>query len=312
LSYAGPAVAYKTSQYNYYLAPNALSANVIYTGESSSNLNFVLANSPVTSNTGTTQYFTYTMPEITLPQSTSANANVVLALTNQSALLATPLYWVNNTNGVSGGDNNALAYESSTGTFVKAYTGFRTERGSEVGSISPTSVTYDMAKGVDTLQFLVGPSSSNVTTTSQKYGPYSVGQATNIPNVTVASVIGSCNFVQTSAGCTVSGVSNLTATPSVGSALTPVTLNTATTPLAVLDSQASNTSTLIVVGSKYVNSVAQQVFNQNPSLNASFTPSSVVVQAFGTNRILVAGFTAQQTVTAGNEFIQDLLTSAGK
>jgi hypothetical protein len=68
---------------------------------------------------------------------------------------------------------------------------------------------------------------------------------------------------------------------------------------------------LIVVGSKYVNSVANQIFSQNPSLASSFGPSSVIVQAFGTNRILVAGYTANQTVQAGNEFIQDLLTAAG-
>jgi len=90
-------------------------------------------------------------------------------------------------------------------------------------------------------------------------------------------------------------------------------LNTAVTPLAVLDSQANNASTLIVVGSKYVNSVAAQIFAQNPSFASSFGPTgpnSVAVTAFGTNRILVAGYSANQTVQAGNEFIQALLAAA--
>ncbi len=226
---------------------------------------------------------------------------------NQSSVAdPTPLYWLNQTNG----DNNAMTYTSSQGNPVKAVQGFRTERGSEVAAISPTSVTYDMAKAVDSLEFVVGPYSSAVSSTTKTYGPYGVGQATNIPNVTIAQVNASCSFSSTS--CSVTGLSNLTATPSVTSATTPVTLNTATTPLAVLDSNANQAATLIVVGSKYVNSVASQIFAQNPSLDSSFGPGSVIVQAFGTNRILVAGYTANQTVTAGNEFIQDLLTAAGQ
>jgi hypothetical protein len=89
-----------------------------------------------------------------------------------------------------------------------------------------------------------------------------------------------------------------------------VGLNTAAVPLAVLDSNANPASTLIVVGSKYVNSVAAQIFAQNPSLDSSFGPTSVVVSPFGTSRILVAGYTANQTVQAGNQFIQALLAQA--
>ena len=310
LTYAGPTVLYKTSQYNYYLAPNALTANVIYTEESASNVNFALSQQSVTSNTAVGTYFTYNMPLITQTQSTTANANVIVGITNSTGLLEGQPYWLNNTSGVSGGNNNAVVYQSSFGQNVKALAGFRDERGGEVASISTQSVVYDMPISVDTLQFLVGPSASNVTTKTQTYGPYSVGQATNIANVTIANVAGHCNFVQSTAGCTVTGTGSLTATPSVNSAITPVSLNTAQTPLAVLDSQASGTSTLVLVGSKFVNSVSGQVFEQNPSLNSTFAPGSVVVQAFGTNRILVAGYSANETVQAGNQFIQDLLTNA--
>jgi len=304
----GPTVMYSVPTYNYLISAPVGTTTVDYGEESGAQVPFTLtANVPTTTQTAPHQYFTYNMPEITLPSTTTPNAYVYLGLMNQSSVAdPTPLYWLNQTNG----DNNALVYTSSQGNSVKAVQGFRTERGSEVAAISPTSVTYDMAKAVDALNFVVGPSSSGVSSTTKTYGPYGIGQATNIPNVTIANVSASCSFSSTS--CTVTGLSNLTATPSVTSATTPVTLNTATTPLAVLDSNANQAATLIVVGSKYVNSVAAQIFTQNPSLDSSFGPGSVIVQAFGTNRILVAGYTANQTVTAGNEFIQDLLTAAGQ
>ncbi|MEM3247658.1 MAG: hypothetical protein QW207_03950, partial [Candidatus Micrarchaeaceae archaeon] len=306
LTYSGPTLAYTVPQYNYYMAPNALASNVMYTGESNYNVPFTLATAtPSPAPHAATEYFTYTMPEITAPATGTPNANVIMWLTNSSTLLSSPLYWLNTTNGY----NNALAYVSSQGNIVKALPGFRTERGSEVASISTTSVTYDMAKSLDTLQFLVGPASSTVSSATKTYGPFGIGQATNIPNVTIANVTATCTFSSTS--CSVNGLSNLTATPSVTSAITPVHINTASTPLAVLDTNANPASTLIVIGSKFVNSVAAQIFAQNPSLDSSFGPGSVIVQAFGTNRILVAGYYANQTVQAGNTFIQDLLTAAG-
>jgi hypothetical protein len=166
-----------------------------------------------------------------------------------------------------------------------------------------------MAKSVDMLQFIVGPASTAVTSAEHVIGPFAVG-AQALPNVTIANVTANCTFSTTS--CVVNGISNLSATPSVTQAITPVKLNTAATPLAVLDTNANQASTLIVIGSKYVNSIAAQIFAQNPSLNSTFGPGSVIVQAFGTNRILVAGYTANETVQAGNEFIQDLLTAAGQ
>jgi len=314
LTYLGPRLQYSVPQYSYYEAPNALKATVQYQEESSPNVYFSMAQQIPTNTASRGVYFTYTMPEITLPSSTAPNANVIVDLTNSSTILSSPMYWVNQTNG----SGNDVAYSTNSQTngavTIQVPQGFRTERGSMVGPITTTGLTYDMAKAVDTLQFLTGPASSNVTTNVKNYGPYGVGQATNLPNVTIAAVNATCAFAatQSSSSCTVTGASNLTATPSVSQAVTPVKLNTALTPLAVLDGNANNASTLIVVGSKYVNSVAGQIFAQNPSLDQSFGPSSVVVQAFGTNRILVAGYTANQTVQAGNQFIQDLLTAAGQ
>ncbi|MGC8889045.1 MAG: hypothetical protein ACP5K3_03725, partial [Candidatus Micrarchaeia archaeon] len=306
---SSPALTYTQPGTNYNLISSSPTAT--YSGESGFSTPMTLSALKPPTSTGPTAYFNFKFPEYDLPTSSSLTSNIVLQITNASTTtppsVGSSLYYLNYTPslGVSG----AINYTSSSGNQVKAPAGFRTERGSMVASITPTQVTYDMAKSVDMLQFIVGPASTSVTTTEQVIGPFSVG-AQALPNVTIANVTANCTFSTTS--CVVNGISNLSATPSVSQAITPVKLNTAATPLAVLDTNANQASTLIVIGSKYVNSVAAQIFAQNPSLDSSFGPGSVIVQAFGTNRILVAGYTADETVQAGNQFIQDLLTAAGQ
>ncbi|MGC9157335.1 MAG: hypothetical protein ACP5GD_04095, partial [Candidatus Micrarchaeia archaeon] len=321
LNYYGPTLTYTQPGTNYNLISSSPTAT--YSGESGFSTQMTLSAPTQLSPAPTkpTAYFDFYFPEYNLPTSDSLTSNIVLQITNASTTtppsVGSSLYYLNYTPslGVSG----VISYTSSSGTIssgnqvtgnqVKAPAGFRTERGSMVASITPTQVTYDMAKSVDMLQFIVGPASTAVTTAEHVIGPFSVG-AQALPNVTIANVTADCTFSTTS--CVVNGISNLSATPSVSQAITPVKLNTAATPLAVLDTNANQASTLIVIGSKYVNSVAAQIFAQNPSLDSSFGPGSVIVQAFGTNRILVAGYTADETVQAGNQFIQDLLTAAGQ
>lgn len=260
---------------------------------------------------GSHSYFTVNVPEYNVPSQVSSVDVLSLGVWNNSIAGTSQLFELNYS---PMGNRNNVTYYTSTGSSslqnVYAPPGFRTERGSKVVSVTPTSVTLNLATTTDNLQFTVGPGNVTAGTTTKKtIGPYQVGQAvTSLANVTIANVTATCAFTATS--CSVSGIANVTATPSVTSAITPVKLDTTATPIAVMDTNAGATSTLIVVGSKYVNSVAQQIFAQNANLASSFGPSSVVVQAFGTNRILVAGYYANQTVTAGNQFIQALLASA--
>ncbi|MFP3278463.1 MAG: S-layer protein [Candidatus Micrarchaeota archaeon] len=320
LEYVGPSLTYTAPGVSYNKISSSSSSSLpvpitaSYSGESGFSTQMTLAQLTPTATSGPTAYFNFYFPEYDLPASQALSSNILLQLTNASTTtppsVGSALYYLNYTQtplDVSG----AISYTSSQpgSSPVKAPAGFRTERGSMVASITPTQVTYDMAKSVDMLQFIVGPANTTISTAEQVRGPFAVG-AQALPNVTIADVTANCTFSTTS--CTVNGVSNLTATPSVSQAITPVKLNTAATPLAVLDTNANQASTLIVIGSKYVNSIAAQIFAQNPSLDSSFGPGSVIVQAFGTNRILVAGYTANETVQAGNEFIQDLLTAAGQ
>ncbi len=279
------------------------------------------------STTGGPQFFTFNVVEINVPTNTASQDQLSFGIQNTTAYqggvkqaTSGVLYQLNYSAATN--SKNNMTYTSSTGSQINAAPGFRTERGSKVGSYSGspagTALNLQIAKAVDNLVFVVSPvsSSSNTISTTSLYGPYTVGQQTNLANVTIGKVNATCSFTTTN--CSISGVNNLTATPSVKTAVewpNGKPLNTATTPLAVLDANATNSSTLIVVGSAYVNSVAGQIFANNPQFASSFDtgpsgPNSVTVQAFGNNRILVAGYTAQQTVQAGNQFINQLLAQA--
>jgi S-layer protein (TIGR01564 family) len=130
-----------------------------------------------------------------------------------------------------------------------------------------------------------------------------------LPNVSIAKV--NANVTVSSASVAVTGIGNLTATPSVSTATEPVLLNNLNTnPLVVLDSNPAlnPASSLILIGSGYVNTFSQQLQTQ---YNISMTPTTQLVNAYGTNRILIAGYYANQTTAAANQFIEQLYAAAG-
>ncbi len=260
------------------------------------------------------QYYDLQIGEVAVPSNTAATDYISIGIDNNSAGVTSPFqlnYSVDEAGFTAGTKNNVTYGPSDQGNPINVGPGFRTEKGSKVASIGPSTVTLDLAKAVDTLAFQVG--SATATTTSahsyKLYGPYTVGQATNIANVSIGPVNGSVKLGAGSA-YTVTGIGNLTATPSVTTAYQPVWLkNLTTTPLVVLDTQASPGSNLILIGSGYVNALSQQV---QSSYNVSITPTSQgpVVQAEGNNKILIAGYYANQTAAAGNSFIQQLYAQA--
>ncbi len=262
------------------------------------------------------EYFTYTMDELAVPSQSSEVDSVAFGLFNNTAGVSSePLFILNGT--VSGAKNN-VTYTPTVGAAINANQSFVTERGSKIASIGPQQITFDIAKSVDQLQFVVAPSSSSSSNAVSYalHGPYGVGQATNLANVSIGKVTANVS-VAPGAHFTVTGISNLTATPSVSSADTPVLLKnlSAGSPnnLVVLDSQANAGSTLILVGSGYVNSLSASL---QSALGISISPTTPeVLQAYAANttrgaRILVAGYLANQTTAEANSFIQDLYSSA--
>lgn len=251
--------------------------------------------------------WTYNVVESAVPSNTAAVDTLGIELYNNTAGVgATPAFILNYS---QNGSHNNVTYVSSTGTNLgNSQAGFRTERGSKVASISSTQDTFWIAKSVDNLQFSLGPATSNTATSKSfhTYGPYSIGQATNLANVSIANV--NATIMLTSSNYTIRGISNLTATPSVTMATTPVLLtNLTSTPLVVLDSQANTGSNLILIGSGYVNTLSQTLqTTQNLNIAAGSAP---IVQAYG-NKILVAGYYANQTTQAANNFISQLYAAA--
>jgi len=262
------------------------------------------------------ELFNYTMSEYPVPANQTSIDSFAVGIVNSSSASPTSPFILNYSAPV--GPSNSIAhdnvtYETNTqgrNEIINAAQGFYSEKGSEVASISPSSVTINFARGVDMLNFVVSP--YNITAVSKHFktvGPVGIGQPVpNVPNVTVANVTANISVSDVS-GATVTGISNLTAIPSVSSATTPVLLkNLTTSPLVVLNSTANPSSNLILIGSGFVNGLSAQVQAAN---NVTFTPTSApVLQAFGSNRVLIAGYYANQTTAEANAFIQDLYASA--
>ncbi|HUC38811.1 MAG TPA: S-layer protein [Candidatus Acidoferrum sp.] len=321
LVYQNPTIQYQQSGQSTWTQVSG--ANVIYNQQNGQpTQTFTISNiglpsgAPVSS----TQYFTYSVASNPVPANTAALAYLQFAIFNNTVGVGSqPLFWLNasvGTLGSSPGKRNNMTYISTTGQNLNnAGLGFRTERGSTIAQESSTSVTIDYAENVDQLVFSLAPSSSAAATSTQhQYGPFSPGQSiggqNGVPgvsaNVTVSKISGT-PVLGAGSSYSITGLSNLTATPSVSTALVPVWLtNLTTTPLVILDSQANPSSSLILIGSGYVNSISKTL---EQSQNISVTPSTQMVQAYG-NKIYIAGYTAAQTTAAANEFIQQLYAAA--
>ncbi len=291
------------------------SGNVIYNqqnGQPTNTFTLSQVGTNAAASLGINQYYTFTVGEQAVPTNSAAVDGFQIGIDNSSAGVgASPLFQLNYSvsGSVAPGTKNNATYQTNTQSSrsFSVQTGFRTEKGSKLVSITPSTVTLGMAKGQDELQFSITAANSTSPTKSYKmYGPYGVGQATNIANVSIGAV--NATIAVNNAKYTISGISNLTATPSVANAYQPVLLkNLTTSPLVVLDSDASAGSNLILVGSGYVNTLSQQL---QSSYNVSMTPTTQVTQAYGSNRVLVAGYTAAQTTSAANSFIQQLYAQA--
>ncbi len=317
-----PQVLYSQSGKAYYLTA---SANVLYNqqnGQTTSSFNLVSEGDPTTPSGKAAQYFSYTMNEIAVPGQSNTDS-LGFGIVNSTAgnpAVPSNLFQINYSigSGFNVGNSNNMTYTPSGFTYNTPLTtgtnaGFRTERGSKVASITPTALTVDIAKAVDTLEFAtsVAGSNSSITKSFKTYGPYGIGQATNLANVSIENVNATIALSGTST-YNITGISNIVATPSITSADTPVLLsNLVTNPLVVLANSTalSSGSSLILVGSGYVNALSGALQSEyNVTIDSPSSP--VIAQAYGTGKVLVAGYTAAQTTQAANNFIQALYQAA--
>ncbi|MEM4839118.1 MAG: S-layer protein [Candidatus Micrarchaeaceae archaeon] len=307
-----PQILYTQSGKNYLY--NTSAANVIYNqqnGQPTTVFSLSTAKDAPKGNTLSTSspYFEYTMNEIAVPSQTSEQDQLAFDIYNSTAGAgANPLFQLNQS---TTGTRNNMTYISTQGTSIQVPTGFVTERGSKVASISQHSVTVDFAKSVDGLQFVVGPSSNvSVVKHFKIVGPVGIGDAVpNVPNVTVANVTAKISLSGTSS-YNITGISKVVSMPE--NVTTPVLLkNLPTNPLVVLDTGASPHGSEILIGSGYVNTLSAAFEKAQGITNADLNVTGgKIMPSTATNQILVAGYTAAQTTAAANTFISDLYTAA--
>ncbi|MCX8158231.1 MAG: S-layer protein [Candidatus Diapherotrites archaeon] len=112
---------------------------------------------------------------------------------------------------------------------------------------------------------------------------------------TTDGVVVKIDDVSITASCTAAGTGQATCTPSVAKAVVPATVGN----LVVLDNDAT-TGPFVIVGGPIVNKIAKQ-YEEEIALN---TAGQKVVQKLSSGDIIVAGYTAQDTISAAREFIQ--------
>ena len=157
--------------------------------------------------------------------------------------------------------------------------GFTSSRGSKLASMSSGTVKLNYAKKLGHAVFELSKSASSVVTAS--------GASVVTANSDGTVDVGGGYMVKVASGA--AGQVSQTQV---------VALNPSTSPLVVLDSQASDTQPLIVVGGPFVNTVAQGM-----AASADLKQNGdAVVKVEGT-KMLVAGWSAADTTDAANALI---------
>ncbi|MFH1257501.1 MAG: S-layer protein [Candidatus Micrarchaeota archaeon] len=176
--------------------------------------------------------------------------------------------------------------------------GYTTYRGNVFTGISSTSASISYAKTVAQARFTLTAGSTtssgagNTAAVDLKEGdPYTIGGGYSLKVDKITANVGG-----TAGDGSIIGLDELK--PSVERAAVVTTLMTDTNPLVVLDSQASDTANLIVVGGQIVNSVANAA---GVALKSGDQP---MVKVYGSTKLVVAGYTAADTSAAGNELIK--------
>ena len=126
---------------------------------------------------GVYELYNYNMGEYPVPFNTTSYDNFTVGLVNSTSGGFAAAFDLNYTSPISGSilhDN--ITYTTNTQKVDRSMAvkqGFYSEKGSEVASISPGSVTINFAKGVDMLNFVVSP--YNITAVTKSFRSCLVG-----------------------------------------------------------------------------------------------------------------------------------------
>jgi hypothetical protein len=196
----------------------------------------------------------------------------------------------------------------------KSYsTGFVSMRGTEYTSESTTTRTLKVPKQPRHVLMAVKPTSTNASRNSEIIGPLHEGDSATVGGsitVTVDSinVVSSASVSGGASGATadMSGVTAVIKDAS-GASMSTLTAKDVyamdASQFVYLDSQAPATGTVITVGGPKVNSVTAAAM-QGAAIDLS-AANPVVTKEAG-DKIIVAGWTAADTMTAASQFIAAL------
>ncbi|MFH1443034.1 MAG: hypothetical protein ABIG96_03285, partial [Candidatus Micrarchaeota archaeon] len=189
------------------------------------------------------------------------------------------------------GTTGASAYNIASKE--KSYT---TRRGNIFNGVSSTSASINYAKKIAKARFTLtsgasggSATGSDAAITLKEGDPYTIGGGYSLMVDSITATIAGGDAGD------ITGIDELA--PSVSEAAVVTALNTASNPLVVLDSQASDTANLIVVGGQIVNTVANAA---GVNLKTGDQPE---VMVYGTTKLVVAGYSAADTSEAGNALI---------
>jgi hypothetical protein len=190
-------------------------------------------------------------------------------------------------------------------------TGYISERGSKLSSISSTAVNFQMADKLAHAQWLLSPSSTNVSNAETTVATLGVGESTTVSGVTVKVLditedVGACSASGGAAACTadMSGVSAVIMPNNAASVDVAMPYTGSYGNIVILDSDAVGVNTLVSVGGDQVNSVTADLL-QGSAVDWTATPKLVkeVVQG---SKIVVAGKEKEDTLSAAQDFIAQL------
>jgi hypothetical protein len=205
-------------------------------------------------------------------------------------------------------------YTGSSGVINQSRTvGYVSQRGSKIASRSSTAITLKMAKKLGELQYFIMPSSSSVeagtSTQTLSEGQQVTVQDSTVKVKQISATGGVCSVSGGEAACTpssagMSAVLDVAGTPASTTCVVPYNMS-ATDRLVVLDSEAPSAESLILVGGHLVNTLTASAI---AGTDVKFDkPGVKIVSAVSDNRIVVAGYTEQDTQEAASQFISALL-----
>ena len=209
------------------------------------------------------------------------------------------------------------SYLTATGTTSTSEyeAGYMSQRGSKIDTRSSNSITLKMAKKLGEMQYQLATSGANTTSagvssvTLAEGGQVSVQDST-VKLKSVTETVGACSLSGGNATCTADKAAMkavLDTGAASGSFSVPYKLS-ATERLVVLDSEAPSAESLVLVGGQLVNTVtARTISGTDVKIDR---PGVKVVKAVTDQRIVVAGYSADDTTAAASQFISELLAKA--